>query len=302
MNSEYLTKVANKKGYLDGEITREWLHTFSGAFLSKYPKNSATLDRFRGLLGHIPTWEDITDINLKDLKDELLRVHCANTAHTELALFKAVLNENIDIIEFPSRRYAKILKCRKEDSQSIYITDEEIQKLDEYVPKDDAEAFVKKCFMIETLTGARNSDSERMTTENVNGNLLTYVQQKTKHKVTLPVYHLLTKYLNQKTKLTEYSNFNRKLKEICKNIGMTQQVTLFKAGRIQTLPKYMFAMSHTGRRTFCTRLAMKGCRLERISMMAGHLNGNQPNTEMTKKYIKEWKPIDDSVVQLFNDL
>ena len=80
---------------------------------------------------------------------------------------------------------------------------------------------------------------------------------------------------------------------------MTAEVTVYQKGTAHTGPKYRFISTHTGRRTFATNLSMRGCPLEQIAIMMGHVTGNVPNIAMTAGYICARKNISKSVISLF---
>lgn len=67
-----------------------------------------------------------------------------------------------------------------------------------------------------------------------------------------------------------------------------------------TLPKYKCVSTHTGRRTFPTLLSLRGCPMEQVAMMKGHINGNTPNVAMTVGYICSRKKISKGVLAMFN--
>ena len=82
--------------------------------------------------------------------------------------------------------------------------------------------------------------------------------------------------------------------------GITDEVSVFSNGKTKVRKKYQFIATHTGRRTFATRLSLKGCPLEQIAIMMGHISGNVPNITMTSKYICARKKISKQVLALFS--
>lgn len=46
-------------------------------------------------------------------------------------------------------------------------------------------------------------------------------------------------------------------------------------------------------------LSLRGCPLEQIALMMGHVSGNVPNISMTANYVCDRKKISKSVISLF---
>ena len=67
---------------------------------------------------------------------------------------------------------------------------------------------------------------------------------------------------------------NRTIKDICRKIGIDEQITLFVNGKRKTAPKYKFVMEHTSRRSYCTVLSLMNVPTETIAKLAGHSNSN----------------------------
>ena len=74
--------------------------------------------------------------------------------------------------------------------------------------------------------------------------------------------------------------YNRMIKIICKEAGVSAESSIYKAGKKQTGPKWQFVSSHTARRSFATNLYLAGCDLYTISRMMGHTS-----VDMTERYI-----------------
>ena len=210
-------KYANaiRRGYFDhyDECPRAWKHTFAGAFIWKNPMRVAYIEHFRHLLGHIPTWDDITDLNLEDYAEIILRRYSANSARTNFAEMKAIINRHIYEVDIPSKQFAQILSSKAEPSQSIYLNEDEIERIDKYIPLSPTEEYVKRIFLIEAYTGARNCDSARLTISNcdISSGLITYVSQKTKTQISLPLHSNLLPYLcAPATRKITLSTFNGK--------------------------------------------------------------------------------------------
>lgn len=296
---------AIRKGFIDPD--RPVRHNFCSTWVRKYPKRTTTLVRLKDILGHNPEWEDMTDDTLSDLKEEMLEDMAPNSVRTICAELKALLNANKNTKPIKSETFNVILRSKKVPTQNVYLTPIELKHFHNYKPKSRREAYVKEIFMRECLTGARVVDCRRFTTANIHTEdgveYLTYVPVKHPVEVTVPVHKWLRQYLHDDWEDC-YRNIRedklcQPIRDICEAIGMTQEVTAYKKGQSETGPKFSFVATHTGRRTFATILSLRGCPLEQIAIMMGHVSGNVPNISMTANYICDRKKISKGVLALF---
>lgn len=282
-------------------------HNFCSTWIRKNPGRTSTLARLRDIVGHNPEWEDMTDDVLSDLKDDMLMELAPNSVRTICAELKSVLNANKATKPITTQTFDVILRSKKVPTQNVYLTPIELKHLHNYKPHGQREAYVKEMFMRECLTGARVVDCRKFSLANIHADdeveYLTYVPDKHPVEVSVPVHKWLKTYLSNwpaALKSCREDHLNGVLRKICRNIGMTQEATVYKKGRAETGPKWKFVATHTGRRTFATILSLKGCPLEQIALMMGHVSGNVPNIAMTAGYICAKKKITKGVLALFN--
>lgn len=296
-------KWAISKGYFDHYSLTWRSSTLDGVWLWKYPRRVGQYETFMSIVGHTPDWSDLTDKNLRLYVETLSETLCPNSVKTLCAELKSIINGHIDEEDIPSKHYAKILTIAKEDSEAVYLSNRELQKIRDYEPKSKEEKAVRDVFMIEALTGARHCDSERLTMNNVNTDTKTihYTSRKTKKSVDEPFHSWLTDYLpkdaeelEKRPKLCQFS-FNRIIRRICKNVGITKTVTIYRRGVEETAPKWQFVASHTARRSYATNLMLWGAELGLISSFMGH-----SSIEMTSHYIKDTPTIPAKVLSFFN--
>lgn len=301
---KYASAIRN--GYFSDYHGTSWRHdTFYGAYIWKYPGRVKVVNRFRDMLGHKPAWNDITDDNMRDFKELLDESYSPNSVRTICAEIKSVLRSNKKTKPIVSEDFGYIMKQKNVPSQAVYLTMREIRKIRDYQPLTRIERYVKRMFMIESLTGARVGDCKRMSVDNVseNGNTLTYVSRKSHTEVTVPVHRWLKPFLVMSDPMEPkdlcQSTYNRSLQRICRACGITERVKVYSHGKENVGPKYQFVSSHTGRRSFATNLSMSGISIEQIALLMGHTNGNVPNIQMTQRYIVGKTSIDDKVYALF---
>lgn len=298
-------KAAIERGYIDPNEPQ--MHNFCGTWMRKHPRRTSVLDDFKKVLGHNPEWEDLSDDTLYDFRYELEGHLAPNSVKTICGELKAVINANVRSKNIPSQDYAKILTSKKVPTQGVYLTTIELRHIHEYIPASQTEAFVKEIFMRECLTGARNVDCRKMSMSNIveiNGmEFVRYVPQKHPVEVTVPVHKWLKAYLTGNFTPARLAMrmdlFNECLRRICFKCNIVTPVTVYYAGKSVTKPKYKLIASHTGRRTFATLLSLKGCQIEQIAQMMGHMNGNVPNISMTAGYILAQRHITKSTYNYF---
>lgn len=288
-------KVAIRRGYCQDYGSPEWKHSFVGRFLSKYPNRTKVLDLLKELCGHTPEWEDMTDTLLRDFKDSVSDSMCASSEKVTLARLKSVLSDYDYIL--PSRNFRKILSCKGEPSEAVFLTEDEVSAIDAYEPENDIERHVKRLFMIGCYTMARHSDCERLTDANVEDGWLNYVSQKTKVKTKVPVHRNLMKYLNEADDM-EVNDFvyNDTIREICRKCGIDREVTIFRRGHETTAPKYEFISSHTARRSGATNVYLRGGEILQVSRLMGHTN-----VHTTQRYLVGNRELSDEVMGFFNN-
>ena len=163
----------------------------------------------------------------------------------------------------------------------LELTDEELERIITYVPKNANEQLVRTQFLIGAFTGCRHSDYTRLNNRNIVGGMISYVSLKTKTHATVPLKPIVKELLTNlpKEEVTD-PTFNNNIRNICRKAGITEAVKVFKAGKEVEGEKWEFVSSHTARRSFATNLYLRGADLYSISQMMGHAS-----VEMTQNYL-----------------
>jgi integrase len=163
---------------------------------------------------------------------------------------------------------------RREDTDSIYLTEDEILQLLDIKEFDVRDVFVLGCF-----TGMRFSDYSTIDTSAIRNNRLEFVQKKTGGKVTIPIHPvvntILKKYDNILPLVPENNEFNRIIKIVGEklpflHIPFTKQVTYKRELREFVAMKYSYLQTHTARRSFCSNEYLKGTDPLIIMSISGH--------------------------------
>lgn len=257
--------------------------SFEQEFVRKVPKRPQILRYMREAIGKKEVkWEDLTTLNLSRIRDYICDIVSANSACTYLAEINAMLANFADEDVIPCRHTHKVLKAKKVPSQHVYLTEEEIERIERYQPKNDCERDVKAAFLIECYLGARRSDVESITEENIVGERIVYISKKTHVECSVPIHKNLLKYLRYIPTKTHPRNSSIKIiQRICKIVGIDKETRIFYHGKMQTRPKYGFVGTHTARRSFCSNLARHGADIYTIAALAGH----ESNITTTQRYI-----------------
>ena len=240
------------------------------AFLAKYPKYEIILNMYSKANDCPATWENLSKVRLQTFVDYMEERLAPNSVRQYAAKLKAVLNLYNEEVELP-KDYNKILSVKNVRSTNVWLTDEELERIITYAPKNTNEQLVRTQFLIGAFTGCRHSDYTRLNNRNIVGGMISYVSLKTKTHATVPLKPIVKELLTNLPK-EEVSDptFNNNIRNICRKAGITEAVKVFKAGKEVEGEKWEFVSSHTARRSFATNLYLRGADLYSISQMMGH--------------------------------
>lgn len=202
----------------------------------------------------------------------------ANSVGKHIRILKLMLNEATKLGFNTSTDYTAFYVFN-EEVDTIYITEEELSILKEAdltsTPYLDR---VRDWFLLLAWTGCRFSDLEKIGKTDIKDGFITFRQQKTNTKVTIPLHpvvsEILQKYEYQLPAPITNQRFNEYIKEVAEKaeIKDNEAVTKTIGGKLQTTtqPKYKLISSHTGRRSFCTNMYKKGLPTLMIMSISGH--------------------------------
>ena len=265
-------------------------------FNTRYAYKAHLYNHMCNALSKHVEFSDLTKPNLMRIKDYLASRVSPNTVVLYCSVIKALMNLYSDEGVFKCKGFSQVLKHKRVPSMNVYLNEEEIHKIEMYKPKNRGENDVKIKFLIEAYTGARLSDVEKMSAQDIRDGYLTYISKKTSIVTKIPVHKNLERLLEAKRgKGTSRSVYSRIIKDICKKCGIDEEVSIFYHGKQQVEPKWKFIGSHTARRSFATNLALRNVPIQVISKMMGHTD-----TKMTEKYIiANIESIDDHAMEFF---
>ena len=239
-------------------------------FLIRNPKCGHVLRYLQDAIGVSEVnRNDITKLNMERFGNYLTEKVSPNSARTYAAIFMAFLSRFNEEGLIPCKDPK--IRIKAVPSQHVALTYDEIRRIDEFVTDNNTESDVRNIFMRGCLTGARYSDAITLSMDNIVGSKLVYVAKKTHTEVRQPVHSMLPKYLSAPPKKIRCSVvMNRTIKEICRKVGIDDEVQLFVNGSVKRGKKYEFITEHTSRRSYCTVLALMNVPTETIAKLAGH--------------------------------
>lgn len=211
-----------------------------------------------------------------------------NTIWKQFKNLKAFLNWCFDQ-QLVSSFSLKHLKSYKETIDDIYLTEDELLKL-ELLPLCGEAKKVRDLFLLSCETGLRFSDFCSIEAQSIKKDHFEVFPKKTRkneraRRVFIPFSARVKRILqtnNQVVPTYPYSKitqFNKLLKELCKQADINELTVYhrFIKGEFVMFeyPKYELVSSHTGRRTFCTLKFLAGMPSHAIMKFSGHTS--EPN-------------------------
>ncbi|MCL2435238.1 MAG: site-specific integrase [Lentimicrobiaceae bacterium] len=166
-----------------------------------------------------------------------------------------------------------------EETDTIYLNENELQKIkDADLSKTLYLDRVRDWFLLLAWTGCRFSDLNKITKTDIKNGFITFRQQKTNNKVTIPLHPIVTeileKYDYDLPDVITNQKFNEYIKEVCciAEINSPETTTRTEGGKLitSTFEKWEHVTSHTGRRSFCTNMYKRGVQSLTIMSISGH--------------------------------
>lgn len=166
---------------------------------------------------------------------------------------------------------SRAFTAKQEEVEHIYLNEDELNRMESAV-LDKRLDRVRDLFLIGCYTGLRFSDYTALTPANivtVDGvELFTIVMQKTRRRVSMPVFPQVRRILDKRGGVPPAGMSNQKLnkyvREVCRAAGLSDSVTVtrFKGGlRVDTsVEKWTLVTSHTARRSFATNEYLRAVR------------------------------------------
>lgn len=241
-----------------------------------------------------PEWEDITPVWSDTLMSRMTELGMSvNYIGRMIILTKQAMRIGLKKKYHSNDAFLDIDKC-KEDSFSVYLTKEEVDRIWEHEFKQPNLAKARDIFIVGIYTASRHSDYSRLTMDNVHGQLLDFIQTKTGGRVIMPcsprIVEVMKRYGGKVPKYTR-TNMNYLIKDVCREVGIDDVIEVPKGKRRilkkkdgEPVYKWELVGTHTARRTGATLLYLAGVPTIQCMMITGH-----KTEESFMKYIKVTK-------------
>uniref|UniRef100_A0A7V2ZL52 Site-specific integrase n=1 Tax=Ignavibacterium album TaxID=591197 RepID=A0A7V2ZL52_9BACT len=213
-----------------------------------------------------------------------------NTANKNIQFLKTFLiwaNNN----GYTENSSYRIFRTKTEESEIIYLTESELERLYNLDIDDERLKRVRDIFVFQCYTGVRYSDIQNISKEDIQNSTWYLRTQKTHQIIEIPLnsyaLSILARYSEFPKPLPVISNqkMNKYLKELCEIAGIDDTVKVVKykgSKRIETTyKKYEVIGTHTARRTFVSLSLQKGMKPESIMAITGH-----KTYRMMQRYLK----------------
>lgn len=200
-----------------------------------------------------------------------------NSVGKHIRILKLILNEAPK--ELSQQADYNNFHVFTEEVDTIYLNESELEILQKYDFKNKPHLDrVRDWFLLLAWTGCRFSDLAKIGKTDIRNGFITFRQQKTNTKVTIPLHpivkDILRKYDFNLPEPISNQRFNEYIKEVAKQAGLTQLETKTSTigGELTTesQAKYELISSHTGRRSFATNMYLRGVPSLTIMSITGH--------------------------------
>lgn len=212
---------------------------------------------------------------------------------------------NIEVNKSVVNWVFEIDKATKNNPKSIYLTFEELYKIEQTEMPHDYLDNARDWLLISCFTGQRVSDyldfnSSMITIDEDGTHYIEFIQKKTNTKMRLPLLNKVLEILDKRSgefprKISE-QKFNKYIKEVGRIAGIDEIIYHGKTGKIEgktrkvfaEYPKYEFFTSHIGRRSFASNFYGK-IPTTHILVFTGHTTEKQLLTYIGKSETEKSK-------------
>lgn len=220
-----------------------------------------------------PTFNDIDYTFCEDFIEWMSETKglCPNTRGSHVKFVKAAMNEAFKNKLHTNEDFRSFRK-EMEQIDAVYLTNDEVTKIAN-LPLCGNHAIARDLFIVGCHTGMRFSDYSRLSTKDISDGVIHFITQKCKTTVDIPVHprvmSILEKYNGVMPKMFS-QKLNKLIKEVCKEAGIKESVTVRKGGANTRFEKWELVSSHTARRTGLTNMYKAGIPTYRCMMISGH--------------------------------
>jgi integrase len=251
--------------------------------INSYKTTKGYLLKFQEQSKKVLTLKDFAQSDIDKFSDFLIidEEFAMNTHAKSQMDLSQIIKYAVKLKKIPASKLLELeFDTRRELTDSIYLTEDEILQLLEIKDFDDpVHEKVRDVFVVGCFTGMRFSDYSTIDINAIRNNRLEFVQKKTGGKVTIPIHPvvnmILKKYDNSLPKVPKNNEFNRIIKLVgeklpCLHIPFTKQVTYGRELKELVSMKFNYLQTHTARRSFCSNEFLKKTDPMIIMSISGH--------------------------------
>jgi len=251
--------------------------------IGSYKTTKGYLMKFQAHTKKVLTLKDFSQNDIDKFSDFLIidEEFAMNTHAKAMMDLLQIIKYAVKLKKIPAAKMVELeFDTRREETDSIYLTESEILQLLEIKDFDDPiHEQVRDVFVVGCFTAMRFSDYSMIDSSAIRNNRLEFVQKKTGGKVTIPIHPvvntILKKYDNALPKVPKNNEFNRIIKLVgeklaCLHIPFTKQVTYGRELKQLVDMKFNYLQTHTARRSFCSNEYLKGTDPLVIQAISGH--------------------------------
>ena len=251
--------------------------------IGSYKTTKGYLMKFQSHTKKVLTLKDFSQNDIDKFSDFLIidEEFAMNTHAKAMMDLLQIIKYAVKLKKIPAAKMVELeFDTRREETDSIYLTESEILQLLEIKDFDDPiHEQVRDVFVVGCFTGMRFSDYSTIDTNAIRNNRLEFIQKKTGGKVTIPIHPvvntILKKYNNELPKVPRNNEFNRIIKIVgeklpCLHVPFTRQVTYGRELKEIIAMKYSMISTHTSRRSALSNEYLKGTDPLIIMSMSGH--------------------------------
>jgi site-specific recombinase XerD len=243
------------------------------------------LEKFEKHYGEPLILDRISVQLLEDFQNFLYNKQDLNTGSTQryIKLFKMFLNWCFKRRHTTNTDFQNFTPIQQPDSLKVIMTDADIRKLKKVDLKDyNHLKNVRSLFLLACNCGLRYSDFSKIGKQHLKktngGYIIEIRQEKTDDFVSLPLtresLQTVRALINGSLHSITNQKMNTYVKDLCEvaEIDEPCEVHTYKGKEkeTETVPKYKLITTHTGRRTFATRLLTRGVPAEVVMKFTGH--------------------------------
>lgn len=227
------------------------------------------------------------------------------TSSKYIEIFKMFLNWSNDQQYTKNTTYKSFKPLKQPRALKVVFTPQEIAQIEKLELSNSYLYNARELLILSILTGLRYSDYSRISKEHIKVNMkgeksLTIRQSKTNDYVDIPLTkraeEIIQKLFDGKIHAISNQKLNSYVKKVCKAAEIEEYVEIHedrgKKTVIKKVPKYELISTHTGRRTFCTNLLLRGVPHEVVMKYSGHKDYNS-----FKNYVNIPKQTEDDIVR-----